>query len=132
MFSVARDGGDLTQLYEAQGEPLGIGADAQFVYWTNTAAGEVKRGRKVADGDEELVASGQADPAFIAVGATEVYWTNSGDGRIMRASKATREVGVVVGGQDQPYGIAVDGDALYWVNQVGPNRLMRVYPCACR
>ena len=83
-------------------------------------------------GAEELVASDQDGPAFIAVGATEVYWTNSGDGRIMRASKANREAGVVVGGQDQPSGIAVDGDALYWVNKVGPNRLMRVYPCACQ
>ena len=132
VFAVARNGGDLTQLYEAQGEPLGVAADAQFVYWTNTASGEVKRGRKVAGGAEELVASGQDGPAFIAAGATEVYWTNSGDGRIMRASKATREAAVVVGGQDQPSGIAVDGDALYWVNKVGPNRLMRVYPCACQ
>jgi hypothetical protein len=132
VFAVARDGGELTQLYDAQSEPLGIAADAQFVYWTNTASGEVKRGRKVASGAEELVASDQDGPAFIAVGATEVYWTNSGDGRIMRASKATREAEVVVGGQDQPSGIAIDGDALYWVNKVGPNRLMRVYPCACQ
>jgi sugar lactone lactonase YvrE len=131
VFAVARDGGDLTQLYEAQGEPLGVAADAQFVYWTNTVAGEVKRGRKVAGGAEELVASGQEGAALIAVGSTHVYWTNSGDGRVMRASKATREVEALVDGQDQPYGIAVDGDALYWVNRVGPNRLMRLYPCAC-
>jgi hypothetical protein len=132
VFAVGRNGGELIQLYEAQSEPLGIAADAQFLYWTNTASGEVKRGRKMAGSAEDLVASGQDGPAFIAVGATEIYWTNSGDGRIMRASKATREPEVVIGGQDQPSGIAVDGDALYWVNKVGPNRLMRVYPCACQ
>ncbi len=132
VFSVARDdSGDLIQLYEMQGEPLGVGADAQFVYWTNRDSDEVRRGRKVAGGQEELVASGQLGASFIAVGSREVYWTNNEDGRVMRANKATRAAEVLVDGQDEPYGITLDGDALYWVNRTGANRLMRVYPCAC-
>lgn len=132
VLAIAADGGDeLATIASEQGGPLGVGVDAAHVYWTNGASGEVVR-RALAGGAPELVASGQEGASFLAVGPGHVYWTNRTDGRVMSADKTTLDVAQVTDGQDAPYGLALDGQALYWVNQEGPNRVSRIYPCACR
>jgi hypothetical protein len=132
VLAIALDGGgQLATIAADQEEPLGIGVDGEHVYWTNRASGEVVR-RALSGGELEPVASAQPGASFLAVGPRHVYWTNRTGGSVMSADKATLAVTEVVGDQDAPYGLALDGDALYWVNQEGSNRVMRVYPCACR
>jgi hypothetical protein len=102
--------------------PGGIVTDGRYVYWTNTASGEVMK--CLTDGSQSgatVIAAGQDQPTDMAIDDGALYWINRGGGTLMRCephdcgSTAT----AIARNQESPSGLAVDTTSVYWAHEGG-------------
>lgn len=120
VVAMPRAGGPLVQLASAV-EPAGLAIDESWVYYTDAAAGEVRRVSKSGD-QNELLADTQAAPMRVVVDAGAVTWSARGtdcashDGSVVRWQKADGSTLTLAQGQACPEGVAVDGDHAYWAS----------------
>jgi len=70
------------------GEPYGITADANAVYFTVKSDGSVRKvARAAAEGPTETIAIAQSAPRGIAIDAKAVYWADAVAGAVMKLAR---------------------------------------------
>ncbi len=85
--SVGVGGGAVTTLATGGSELVGVAADAQYVYFTDLARGELLYLPR-AGGAVSVLASGQSSPHNVVVDSEAVYWTNyTASGAVMKIGK---------------------------------------------
>jgi len=103
--------------------PYGVGLDANYVYWTNTApSGEGMIGRLALNGrtpPSQRFIAGLDRPAGIAIGPRHIYWANNSDtasGSIGRADLNGQGVNASFLPLDSasPVGVAIGANHIYW------------------
>ena len=116
-------------LPEGIGAPIGAGAEASMLYWTDADGDRIQRSFLDGSGVEDVVDSGLVNPRGLAVdeAAGKLYWTDYGSDKIQRANLDGSEVeDLVTTGLRIPLGLALDAAAgkLYWTDN-GTDRIQR-------
>jgi hypothetical protein len=122
--STPTGGGPLTILAMGQGQPYGMTADSNNVYWVtpNGVVGSVP----IAGGTMTTLASNQgSNDSGIAVDASNVYWANSYAGTILSVPITGGGFTTIVTGQTRPSSVAVGGGYVYWTNNANPGSVMK-------
>ena len=102
-------------------EPIGVAADANYVYWVNSRTGTIGRAPLSGDSPDQTFIPNAA-PANtsldgIAVGGGYIFWTDTDNGVIGRASLNGSNVQPnFITGANGPAGIATNGQEIYWAN----------------
>ena len=101
--------------------------NGSFVYWTNTASGEIGRANTDGTGVNQSFITGLNAPSGLATDGTSLYWSNvtsitdglSSIGKIaLPALPATATLAekTFITGASRPIGLAVQGGFVYWAN----------------
>ena len=116
-------------LPEGIGAPVGTGAQALMLYWTDADGDRIQRSRLDGSGVEDVIDSGLVNPRGLAVdeAAGKIYWTDYGSDKIQRANLDGSQVeDLVTTGLRIPLGLALDAaaDKIYWTDN-GSDRIQR-------
>ena len=116
-------------LPEGIGAPIGAGAEASMLYWTDADGDRIQRSFLDGSGVEDVIDSGLVNPRGLAVdeAAGKLYWTDYGSDRIQRSNLDGSEVeDLVTTGLRIPLGLALDtvADKLYWTDN-GTDKIQR-------
>lgn len=85
-------GGSTVPVASHQAGPIGIAADAGYVYWTNYYDGTIMRADPQT-GEVAVLAEGQDHPLGVMVDAKGIYWANNAlSGSVMRLVKDTAPI----------------------------------------
>ena len=111
------------------GGPVGAGAEAPMLFWTDADGDRIQRSRLDGSGVEDVVDSGLVNPRGLAVdsAAGKLYWTDYGTDKIQRANLDGSQVeDLVTTGLRIPLALALDAAAgkLYWTDN-GTDRIQR-------
>ena len=116
-------------LPEGIGAPIGAGAEASMLYWTDADGDRIQRSRLDGSGVEDVIDSGLVNPRGLAVdsAAGQLYWTDYGSDRIQRSNLDGSQVeDLVTTGLQEPSGIVLDlsRGKMYW-SDWGSDRIQR-------
>ena len=120
--SAGLGGGADQTIVSGVGDPGGITADEQFIYWTTRITGRIGRALPDGTGREDGFVTGVDQPSGIAVSDTHIYWSEPFRGYIGRANLdgtgVNRDFIETVSPASD---LAVEGGYLYWAatNTVG-------------
>ena len=111
------------------GAPVGAGAEAPMLFWTDADGDRIQRSRLDGSGVEDVVDSGLVNPRGLAVdsAAGKLYWTDYGTDKIQRANLDGSQVeDLVTTGLRIPLALALDAAAgkLYWTDN-GTDKIQR-------
>jgi hypothetical protein len=95
------------------GAPQGIAADANYVFWTDTATNQVTR---LTRSGGATSATAVTMPAGVAIMGTTVYWANDGASSVQSSPESSWVPGTVAGSQSTPWAFSVTGSVAYWVD----------------
>ncbi len=97
--------------------------NGSFVYWTNTASGNIGRANTDGTGVNQSFITGLNTPSGLATDGTSLYWSNIvdlNDGTSAIGKTALDGTGtpnkVFITGASRPIGLAVDAGFIYWAN----------------
>lgn len=121
--AIARAGVDGTEVngrFVVAASIGGIAVDAQHIYWTSPASGEIARADLDGTHINRHFIVGASDPVGLAVDGQHIYWTNRGDatpsvGRANLDGSAVNESFLPVNAAR----LAVAGGHIYWSNGYG-------------
>ncbi len=99
------------------GAPQGIAADANYVFWSDTATSQVNRLPRSGGSLSSLTVT---QPAGIAIFGTSVYWADDGASRVQSSPESSWIPGLVAGGQSTPWAFSVSPSFIYWVDFADP------------
>ncbi|MGE3673823.1 MAG: hypothetical protein AB7K71_29400, partial [Polyangiaceae bacterium] len=107
--------------------PQGIALDSMFIYFTEFAAGSIRRmPRDLSDSQPpvELIGS-QTKPTAIATNATHVFWVNrDSNGGVYGLPKAGGAL-ITLDTTNMPYDVEVDDTHAYWLTRENGGELRR-------
>jgi sugar lactone lactonase YvrE len=110
-----------------QSDPSDLAVDGQWVFFTNTGAGEVARVPKVG-GNVVVLASGEDAPTGIAIDDKQVYYSNTyTPGSIKRVGKEGGKPIVLTEDENftyYAYRLIVDATSLYWVTDTTTGKVV--------
>jgi hypothetical protein len=102
------------------GAPQGIAADANYLFWTETANNQVTRLNR-SGGATSVNAVTQ--PAGVAILGSAVYWADDGQARVQTSPESTWAPALVVGSQNTPWAFSVTAPFVYWVDFANPGAI---------
>lgn len=117
----------------AANQPTSLAVDDAFVYWTESASGNVMRIEKTLTGVPVAIASGVRTRSVV-LDAEHVYWidqgANDGDGSIHRANKDGTSHVVLAQQERAPSQLALGPDTdkvrrIFWTSRVSPSGEVR-------
>jgi hypothetical protein len=102
-----------------QNGPWMLALDANNIYWTTYAGGQVRScAKNGCNNTPATLASGQQGPYGIAVDGTNVYWANFSANTVQKCAVGGcgGNPTTLASSQTGAIGVAVDANAVYWTN----------------
>jgi hypothetical protein len=113
-------GGTTCPTKTSLGAPQGIAADANYLFWTDTATNQVTRLNR-SGGATSATASTQ--PGGVAILGSAVYWAEDGTSSVRTSPEASWIPATVSGGQSTPWAFSVTAPNVYWVDFANPGAI---------
>ncbi len=107
-----KEGGGVSCLACDVGGPRGITAGPAFVYWTDSALGQLRR-EPVGGGPVQTLSTGTMGTPVV-LGPNTVYWFDAGAGQVMRADLNGGNAMALAAAQSNVGSMAADTGVLFW------------------
>jgi len=108
---------------------IDMALDADYVYFSNDAAGTITRASRD-NGGVQVLAAQQTNTTAVAVDAKNVYWltrgADTGKGTVMKMPLNGSSPTALATAEPYPEGIALDATNVYWTNYLGVGSVMKV------
>jgi hypothetical protein len=103
------------------GAPQGIAADANYIFWSDTATNTVTRYKRSGGATATTPVT---MPAGVGLVGATVYWQDDSMSRVMGSPEGNWTPALVASGQSTPWAFGYDGAVnLYWVDYANPGAI---------
>lgn len=115
---------NIQKLATGQGEPSFVKVDAQYVFWTATSDGAVRRSSKPPAINVTSVATGQQSPYALAQEGSQLYFASKGSNAgLWRVAKTGGAAVKLADSLTNVLAIEVDATHVYWIDSGGLKRV---------
>jgi hypothetical protein len=102
------------------GAPQGIAADANYLFWTDTATNQVVRLNRSGGA---MASTTSSQPAGVAILGAGVYWAEDGTSSVRTSPESSWVPATVAGSQSTPWAFSVTAPFTYWVDFANPGAI---------